>query len=85
VDRHGRRLTRVRHRGVPGRLLVAAALGAEPSTLPVVTEDIAVYDQANLQLALDRWVADGPGRRSIEAHGLAAPGLRYMAWNLPIW
>ena len=60
------------------RAVAEAALGADPSELPVVSEDVAVYDQPNLQLALERWLAEGAPGRTIVAKGLAAPGLRYM-------
>jgi ATPase family associated with various cellular activities (AAA) len=66
----------------PVRQVALDALGADPSELPVVTEDIAVFDQPNMQLALERWLADGMGTRTIVANGLAAPGLRYMGLEL---
>jgi hypothetical protein len=45
-------------------------LGADPATLPTVSDTHEVTDQPNLQLALDDWLG-GPGR-SFEALGVAS-------------
>jgi len=41
--------------------LLAEHFGTDPSSLPVVRESVAAYDQPNLQLALDAYLAE-PGR-----------------------
>jgi hypothetical protein len=64
------------------RAVAQEVLGADPSELPVVSEDVAMYDQPNLQLALERWLADGAAVRSIVARGLAAPSIRFMGLEL---
>ena len=60
-----------------------AHLGADPLTLAVISEELALYDRPNLQLALQRWLEDGGGRRSIDACGVVAPEMRFMgsAWE----
>ena len=63
------------------RKLVSAHLGLEPDSLPIVTEELANFEHANLQLALDAWAA-GDGR-SVITTGLAAPGSsRFMGIEL---
>jgi cell division protease FtsH len=50
--------------------VIRAHLGADPATLPTVSDTHEVTDQPNLQLALDDWLG-GPGR-SFQALGVAS-------------
>ena len=49
---------------------IRAHLGADPATLPIVSDVHEVTDQPNLQLAMDDWLG-GPGRSS-EALGVSS-------------
>jgi len=62
------------------RELVTAHLGVAPDSLPVVAEELAVYEHANLQLALDAWAA-GDGR-SITATGISVGNSRFLSIKL---
>ncbi len=59
-----------------------AHLGVDPLTLSVISEELALYDRPNLQLALQRWLDEGAGQRSLEACGVVAPEMRYMGLGL---
>ena len=61
------------------RVRIRDHLGVDPSSLPVVGEEVAVYNRVNLQLALDAW-ARGTGR-SIEPIGFGVPN-RWMGVEL---
>ena len=51
--------------------LVRDHLGEHGLTASVVNGTLALFEQVNLQVALDAWV-DAPGR-SVTVHGLAMP------------
>ena len=58
-----------------GELLIhrlEAHLGARPTTIPVVTASWAPHEQADVQLALERWLADRGAPMEIIGH--ATPG-----------
>ena len=59
-----------------------AHLGVDPLTLSVISEELALYDRPNVQLALQRWLQDGAGRRSLQACGIVAPEMRFMGLGL---
>jgi cell division protease FtsH len=51
--------------------LVRDHLPSEALTLPVVTRDLATFEQVNLQVAIDAWMVED--ERSVEVHGLTVP------------
>jgi hypothetical protein len=61
------------------RTRVRDHLGVDPGSLPVIGEEVAIYNRVNLQLALDAW-AQGEGR-AIEPIGFGAPN-RWMGVEL---
>ena len=64
----------------PFRSLLQDHLGADPTTLPLVSETFGSWDHANVQVALDAWL-EAPGRTA-EAIGVLGGGKRHMAISL---
>jgi hypothetical protein len=64
----------------PFRIRVREHLGVEPSQLPVLAEEVAAWDHANLQLALEALLAH-EGRTS-EVVGIGGGQKRYMPMSL---
>lgn len=60
--------------------LLSGHLGADPRTLPIVTEGVSIIEHPNVQAALDAWVA-GEGR-SAELLGVTAEQKRYTGVGL---
>ena len=55
---------------------LAAHLGGDPSTMPVVAEEFEHYEQPNVQVALDAMLGPGSGR-SAEIVGVAVANKRF--------
>jgi DNA polymerase III delta prime subunit len=67
----------------PGNPLVeriAAHLGADPSGLPVVAEEVEAFEHPNVQVALDAYLAEGG--READLIGVAAENKRFMTLGL---
>jgi SpoVK/Ycf46/Vps4 family AAA+-type ATPase len=62
------------------RVLLRDHLGAEPSDLPVLAEEVALWDHANLQFALEALLA--ANERSVRLVGIGGGQKRFMALSL---
>src|SRR5579862_4109503 len=81
----GRLARKLLHRAVrtarsedqPLRAVLLDHLGPDAATLPTVSDTCPLYEQVNLQVGLEAWLAADPGRRHEVVGITGVPQLRF--------